>query len=61
MVDEKNSITEQWWNATDKEILMFSEKILPHSHFVYHKSHVDWLGLSTCILTFHLQDTMHTT
>jgi hypothetical protein len=34
-----------WWNDADEGKPTFSEKNMPQFHFVYHKFHVDWLGI----------------
>ena len=34
---------EQWWNASDREKQLFSEKNLPHCHSVHHKLDKDRL------------------
>jgi hypothetical protein len=34
-----------WWNNTDREKLMHSEKSLSQCHFIHHKSHMDLAGI----------------
>jgi hypothetical protein len=44
VVDEWMSM-EHWWNDTDRGILKYWEKNLSHTHFIHHKSHMDWTGI----------------
>jgi len=37
--------TEHWWNTTDRDKLKSWDRHLFQCHFVYHKYHVDWLGI----------------
>lgn len=33
---------EHWWNGTESGKPKYSEKPLPHTHFLYHKFSTDW-------------------
>jgi hypothetical protein len=36
-----------WWNDTDGEKSMYSEKKLTQCRIVWHKSYMDWPGIET--------------
>ena len=38
--------TEHWWNDADREKQIYWEKYLSQCHFVHHKSHTDWPGVT---------------
>jgi hypothetical protein len=40
-------VMEHRWNETDRGKPKYSEKNLSQCHFVYHKSHMDQLGIET--------------
>jgi hypothetical protein len=38
-------VTEQQWDEIDRGKPKYSGKNLSQSHFVHHKSHMDWAGI----------------
>lgn len=45
MVRDKKMCMEDWLNDTDRGKPVYLEKNPFHCHLVYHKSHIDFLGI----------------